>query len=280
VGFCGTTNNAVLRVAIEVASHSEQARLIVSLVASLLHSLRFLVRSRAALRLEIVALRHQLVIASRSRRPRLRLTALDRVLWAWKSRHRTGRPSLPNDVRALIREMSTANPLWGAPRIHGELLKLGILVSESTVAKYLRRYPRPQSQTWRTFLTNHASQSWPPTSSSYRRSPSGCSSSSSSSLTTADRSSTLRSTRIRQRPGRHNNFATRVQRTRRPCIYSTIAIRSLSTWQLPSPEYTFRRFAPDRARRGRRTTLHTAPHWLDPGGRRAVGDRKADDPAS
>jgi hypothetical protein len=54
--------------------------------------------------------------------------------------------------------MSTANPLWGAPRMHGELLKLGISVSESTVAKYLRRHPRPPSQTWRTFLTNHASQ--------------------------------------------------------------------------------------------------------------------------
>jgi transposase InsO family protein len=61
-------------------------------------------------------------------------------------------------VRALIREMSTANPLWGAPRIHGELQKLGIVVSESTVAKYVRRHPRPPSQTWRTFLTNHASQ--------------------------------------------------------------------------------------------------------------------------
>ena len=163
-----------------------------SVVASLLHSLRFLVRSRAALHLEIVALRHQLVVTSRSRRPRLRLTALDRVLWAWlahrwrgwrsalhvvqpatvlawhrrgfrlfwtwKSRHRTGRPAVSPDVRALIREMSTANPLWGAPRIHGELLKLGISISESTVAKYMRRYPRPPSQTWRTFLTNHASQ--------------------------------------------------------------------------------------------------------------------------
>ena len=67
-------------------------------------------------------------------------------------------PSVPPDVRALIRDMSTANPLWGAPRIHGELLKLGIAVSQSTVAKYMRRHPRPPSQTWRTFLTNHASQ--------------------------------------------------------------------------------------------------------------------------
>ena len=62
------------------------------------------------------------------------------------------------DVRALIRDMSTANPLWGAPRIHGELQKLGISVSQSTVAKYMRRHPRPSSQTWRAFLTNHVSQ--------------------------------------------------------------------------------------------------------------------------
>ena len=59
---------------------------------------------------------------------------------------------------ALIREMSIANPLWGAPRIHGELQKLGILIGESTVAKYVRRHPRPPSQTWRTFLSNHARQ--------------------------------------------------------------------------------------------------------------------------
>ena len=69
-----------------------------------------------------------------------------------------GRFFAPYDVRALIRDMSTANPLWGAPRIHGELLKLGISVSASTVAKYMRRDPRPPSQTWRTFLSNHASQ--------------------------------------------------------------------------------------------------------------------------
>jgi putative transposase len=80
-----------------------------------------------------------------------------RLFWMWKSRHRTGRPGVPENVRALIRELSTANPLWGAPRIHGELLKLGLSVSQSTVAKYMRRHPRP-SQTWRTFLTNHASQ--------------------------------------------------------------------------------------------------------------------------
>src|SRR4030095_4632019 len=63
-----------------------------------------------------------------------------RLFWTWKSRHRTGRPGVSPDVRALIRELSTANPLWGAPRIHGELLKLGIAVSQSTVAKYMRRH--------------------------------------------------------------------------------------------------------------------------------------------
>jgi len=163
-----------------------------SVAVSLLHSFRLLVRSRASLHLEIIALRHQLAVLHRSRRPRLRFTSADRILWAWlshawggwrsavhivkpetviawhrrgfrlfwtwKSRHRIGRPALPPDVRALIRDMSAANPLWGAPRIHGELLKLGIAVSQSTVAKYIRRQWRPPSQTWRTFLTNHASQ--------------------------------------------------------------------------------------------------------------------------
>src|SRR5215211_3026303 len=151
-----------------------------------------MVRSRASLHLEIIALRHQLAVLNGSRRPRLRLTSADRVLWAWlsqawsdwrsavhivrpdtvitwhrrgvrlfwtwKSRHRLGRPTASHDVRVLIREMSTANPLWGAPRIHGELQKLGLSVSQSTVAKYMRRHSRPPSQTWRTFLTNHATQ--------------------------------------------------------------------------------------------------------------------------
>ena len=140
-----------------------------SVVFSLLHSLRFMVRSRVSLHLEIIALRHQLAVVNRSRRPHLRVTPVDRMLWVWlarswrgwrsaihivkpetviawhrrgfrlfctwKSQHRSGRPTVSPDVRALIREMSTANPLWGAPRIHGELLKLGISVSESTVAK-------------------------------------------------------------------------------------------------------------------------------------------------
>jgi putative transposase len=81
-----------------------------------------------------------------------------RLFWRWKSRRRTGRPGVPVEVRALIREMSTANPFWGAPRIHGELLKLGISVGQSTVAKYMRRRSHPPSQSWRTFLTNHASR--------------------------------------------------------------------------------------------------------------------------
>src|SRR5262249_37415017 len=79
-----------------------------------------------------------------------------RRYWAWKSR-RCGRPVISADVRDLIRRMSYANPLWGAPRIHGELLKLGLRVSQATVSKYMVRPRRPASQAWRTFLKNHAS---------------------------------------------------------------------------------------------------------------------------
>ena len=78
-----------------------------------------------------------------------------RLFWAWKSRPRPGRPPVSAEVRALIRKLSLANPSWGAPRIHGELGKLGIQVSETTVAKYMVRQPRPPSQTWRAFLNNH-----------------------------------------------------------------------------------------------------------------------------
>jgi hypothetical protein len=74
-----------------------------------------------------------------------------RPWWVWKSRGRMGRPTVPADVRALIRTMVAANPRWGAPRIHGELLKLGIDVSQATVAKYMVPRRRPPSQTWRTF---------------------------------------------------------------------------------------------------------------------------------
>jgi len=82
-----------------------------------------------------------------------------RLFWTWKSRHRQpGRPERARDTRELIRSMSLANPLWGAPRSHGELLKLGIDVSQATVAKYMIRTRKPPSQSWRAFLNNHASQ--------------------------------------------------------------------------------------------------------------------------
>ena len=156
----------------------------------LLSSLGTWLRSRTALQAEILWLRHQLLVLERSQRGRrLRLHNTDRVLWVWlsrlwqgwrsavrivkpdtiiswsrkgfrlywrwKSRARQGRPSTARDVRDLIRKMSLANPGWGAPRIHGELLKLGIDIGETTVAKYLVRPHRPPSQTWKTFLTNH-----------------------------------------------------------------------------------------------------------------------------
>jgi transposase InsO family protein len=75
--------------------------------------------------------------------------------WAWKSRHKGGRPAVAPEVRNLIRRMSRANPLWGAPRIHGELLKLGIDLSQTTVAKYMIRHRKPPSPSWRAFLDNH-----------------------------------------------------------------------------------------------------------------------------
>jgi transposase InsO family protein len=79
-----------------------------------------------------------------------------RAYWRSRSRPCGGRPKTPLEVRQLIREMSIANPLWGAPRIHGELLKLGIDVGQTTVAKYMAKHRRPPSQGWRTFLRNHA----------------------------------------------------------------------------------------------------------------------------
>jgi putative transposase len=163
-----------------------------SVLTSLLATMRVSMRNRAALHLEILALRHQLQVLQRSRRRGVHLTQADRLLWvclsriwtewrpavvivrpetviAWhrqafrrfwtlKNRHRLGRPAVPADVRALIRTMSQANSVWGAPRIHGELLKLGIEVSQASVAKYLVRPRRPPSQSWRTFLTNHIDQ--------------------------------------------------------------------------------------------------------------------------
>src|ERR1700693_6113110 len=79
-----------------------------------------------------------------------------RRYWRWKSCRRGGRPPVETELRALIRRMSIENPLWGAPRIHGELLKLGFEVAQSSVAKYMVRRRGPPSQGWRTFLHNHA----------------------------------------------------------------------------------------------------------------------------
>ena len=163
-----------------------------SVCVSLLLTLRTWARSRAALQLEVLALRHQLQVLQRTRPRRLRLANPDRWLWVvllrlwtgwrtalvivkpetvmgwhrrgfrlwwtWRSRRRIGRPTVPADIRTLIRTMAQANPRWGAPRIHGELLKLGIDVCQATVAKYMVRPRQPPSQTWRTFLRNHIGQ--------------------------------------------------------------------------------------------------------------------------
>jgi hypothetical protein len=79
-----------------------------------------------------------------------------RCYWRWKSLPLGGRPQIDTELRVLIRRMSVENPLWGAPRIHGELLKLGFEVAQSSVAKYMIRRRGPPSQGWRTFLRNHA----------------------------------------------------------------------------------------------------------------------------
>jgi hypothetical protein len=71
-----------------------------------------------------------------------------RLFWRWKSRSRVGRPKVPLEIRQLIRDMSLANPLWGAPRIHGELLKLGIDVGQTSVGKYMTKHRRPPSHMW------------------------------------------------------------------------------------------------------------------------------------
>jgi hypothetical protein len=78
-----------------------------------------------------------------------------RLFWRWKSRSRGGRSKVPLEIRQLI-HMSLANPLWGAPRIHGELLKLGIEIGQTSAAKYMARHRKPPSQGWMTFLRNHA----------------------------------------------------------------------------------------------------------------------------
>jgi hypothetical protein len=79
-----------------------------------------------------------------------------RCYWRWKSRSLGGRPPIDAELRALIRQMSVDNVLWGAPRIHGELLKLGFAIAQSSVAKYMVKRDGPPSQSWLTFLRNHA----------------------------------------------------------------------------------------------------------------------------
>ncbi|MFZ0722809.1 MAG: integrase core domain-containing protein [Xanthobacteraceae bacterium] len=147
-------------------------------------------KSKSRLEAENAALRHQLSVLRRKVHGRVRLTNNDRwfliqlyqwfpsvlrvltivqpdtlvrwhrtgfrYYWRWKSRSRGGRPQIETGLRALIRRMSIENPLWGAPRIHGELLKLGFEVAQSSVAKYMVRRRGPPSQGWRTFLRNHA----------------------------------------------------------------------------------------------------------------------------
>ena len=147
-------------------------------------------KSRSRLEAENATLRHQLMVLRRKVRGRARLTNNDRwffvqlyrwfpsilqvltiirpetlvrwhragfrCYWHWKARSRRGRPQIGSDLRALIRRMSIENPLWGAPRIHGELLKLGFEVAQSSVAKYMVKRRGPPSHGWRTFLRNHA----------------------------------------------------------------------------------------------------------------------------
>jgi transposase InsO family protein len=149
-----------------------------------------LIRSRVMLEAEIWTLRQQINVLRRTAPKKLSFCAVDRMIfvglyrlfpkicdalaivkpdtlvrwhragfrsyWRWKSRRRGGRPIVPVEIRRLIREMSTANPLWGAPRIHGELLKLGIDIGQTSVAKYMAKRRGPPSQGWKTFLNNHA----------------------------------------------------------------------------------------------------------------------------
>ena len=171
-----------------------QNRSIMRGMFAVLHAVGMLVvdlfKSRAQLEAEILLLRHQLNLALRHASPRVHLDRGDRALmvwmvrlwpsllavvqvvqpetvlrwhragfrafWRWKSRRRVGRPRIDRDLRELIQRMSLENPLWGASRIHGELLMLGFEVAQSTVSKYMRRGRRPPSQSWKTFLSNHA----------------------------------------------------------------------------------------------------------------------------
>jgi putative transposase len=166
-----------------------QSRLVITLVIHLLRLLPFLFGGHRQLALENLALRQQLAVYKRTA-PRPRLHTMDRLFWvglarAWtgwrqaliivtpdtvlrwqrrrfreywaqlSGRPTGGRPPVDLEIAALVRRMAVANPLWGAPRIHGELMKLGIDIAERTVSRLMpKRRPQP-SQTWRTFLANH-----------------------------------------------------------------------------------------------------------------------------
>jgi hypothetical protein len=165
-------------------------RFMVEVFRLILGTILDLFRSRASLEAEIVVLRQQLNVLRRKSARRLAFSAFDRLLlaglyqiaprvkdalaivrpetvvrwrrvgfrwfWRWKSRPRSGRPKVALEIRQLIRDMSLVNPLWGAPRIHGELLKLGVDIGQTSVAKYMAKRRRPPSQGWKTFLRNHA----------------------------------------------------------------------------------------------------------------------------
>jgi hypothetical protein len=162
----------------------------IAIVKALLAMIRSLFKSRSALHVEILVLRHQLNVRGRGSCHRARLSNSDqlffvwlyrlwprllravavlrpetivrwhrrgfRAYWRWRSGSRPGRPKIANELRDLIREISLANPLWGAPHIHGELSMLGIDVAQSTVSKYMVRGRGPRGQTWSIFLCNHA----------------------------------------------------------------------------------------------------------------------------
>jgi len=162
----------------------------IALICFILAVLTSPFKSKSRLEAENATLRHQLNVLRRKMRGRARLTNIDRwffvqiyrwfpsvlnvvtivqpetlvrwhragfrLYWRWKSRRRGGRPPIKAELRLLIGQMSMENQLWGAPRIHGELLKLGFSVAQSSVAKYMVRRRTPPSQGWRTFLRNHA----------------------------------------------------------------------------------------------------------------------------
>ena len=178
---CAIIDVSILRVRL--------ATLMRHLLCALLATARSSLRPQRELAIENLALRQQLAILKRTTK-RPRLTNADRAFWValcglwsdwqhalllvkpetvigwhrkgfrlywtWKSRSRSGRPRIDAEIRTLVDRMARENTTWGAPRIHGELLMLGFNVSEATVSRYMPRRRKPPSQSWRTFLRNHA----------------------------------------------------------------------------------------------------------------------------